>query len=35
MRNLNRVLDQDRKVLAQDELNEVEGTGEIKNGDVA
>ena len=35
MRNLNRVLDQDRKVLAQDELNEVEGTGEINNGDVA
>ena len=35
MRNLNRVLDQDRKVLAQDELNEVEGAEEINNGDVA
>merc|ERR1712240_221061 len=35
MRNLNRQLDQDRKVLTQDELNAIEGAAEIGDGDEA
>ena len=35
MRNLNRVLDQDRKVLTQDELNVIEGALDIGDGDTA
>ena len=35
MRNLDRTLDQDRKVLTQDELNAIEGSEEIGDGDEA
>ena len=31
MRNLNRQLDQDRRVLTQEELNKIEGIGELAN----
>merc|ERR1712240_843522 len=35
MRNLSRTLDQDRKVLSQDELNATEGALDIGDGDTA